>query len=51
MGKERTPLRVIFVRGVEEGAAEADAHYAKIWDVSEEGILTAPVFVDPMDGI
>lgn len=51
MGNRRTPLRVIFVRGVEEGAAEADAHDAEIWDVPEEGIFTAPVLVDPMNGV
>lgn len=51
MGRGQTPLRVIFVCGVEEGAAKADAHDAEIWDVSEEGILATPVLVDPMDGV
>lgn len=44
-------MRVIFVRGVEEGAAEADTHDAEIWDVPEERIFAAPVLVDPMDGV
>lgn len=51
MKKGQTPLRVVFVCGMEEGAAKADAHNAEIWDVSEEGILTTPVLVDPMDGV
>lgn len=44
-------MRVIFVCGVEDGAADADAHDAEIWDVSEEGIFAAPVLVDPVDGV
>lgn len=44
-------MSVIFVRGVEEGAAKADAHDAEIWDVPEECIFAAPVLVDPMDGV
>lgn len=44
-------MRVIYIRGVEDGAAEANAHDAEIWDVPEEGILSAPVLVDPMNGV
>lgn len=44
-------MRVIYVGGVEDRAAETDAHDAEIWDVPEEGILTAPVLIDPMNGV
>jgi hypothetical protein len=36
---------------VKDGAAKANAHDAKIWDVSEEGIFAAPVLVYSMDSI
>jgi hypothetical protein len=44
-------LRVIFIGGVEQGAAETYAHNTEIWDVPEEGIFAAIVLVDPMDRI
>ena len=51
VGERRTPLRVILVRGVEEGAAEAYTHDAEIWNIPEEGIFATVVLVDPMDGV
>jgi hypothetical protein len=47
----RTPLRVIFQTRVKDGTAYSYTHNTKVWQITEEGIATAAVLADAVDGV